>query len=247
MSQVWNTVELAEMILLHLPLRDLLCSRNVCRDWRGVHKGSEKIKVVLFLKPYRGYTLSLRNIEIKAADGTNEKVRTWMEAANPSNTQQNPIFNPFLNPFIHREDMEDEDEPSLRLMSDSFVLGFDAEKDDIFNPSEDMLIEFHGQPEASWRSMLLTQPAARLYLSWCPVIPKFFRSAGEQIAEHAKGVRIGMVYELLREHLKYCVSCHRSPGEIARCQWAGESCTDTISVKSTGWEMFAEIQKRSTI
>ncbi|KAK3632714.1 hypothetical protein LTR56_016184 [Elasticomyces elasticus] len=49
--QVLVTTELLEAILLHLPLKDLLFSQEVCRHWKAVAEQSPSIKKALFLVP----------------------------------------------------------------------------------------------------------------------------------------------------------------------------------------------------
>lgn len=51
-EKVFDKPELHEMILLHLPLRDLLRAQQVCHSWRDTVQSSSKILKALFFKPY---------------------------------------------------------------------------------------------------------------------------------------------------------------------------------------------------
>ncbi|KAK4893805.1 hypothetical protein LTR27_007830 [Elasticomyces elasticus] len=46
-----DTVELLENILLHLPIRTLLISQRVSRQWQSIVRGSRKARQALFLEP----------------------------------------------------------------------------------------------------------------------------------------------------------------------------------------------------
>lgn len=50
--EVFGKPELMEIILLHLPLRDLVTTHCVCKDFEGTARGSSKIRRVLFLEPF---------------------------------------------------------------------------------------------------------------------------------------------------------------------------------------------------
>lgn len=48
---LWATTEIAEMILAHLPIQDLLLAQRVCTGWRNLIKGSPVLQENLFLRP----------------------------------------------------------------------------------------------------------------------------------------------------------------------------------------------------
>ncbi|KAK5710217.1 hypothetical protein LTR17_019052 [Elasticomyces elasticus] len=71
--EVLATPELLEAILLHLPLKDLLFSQNVCRAWKAVIDTSPSITKALFLVPdtepnlansttFKPYPVSINNL-----------------------------------------------------------------------------------------------------------------------------------------------------------------------------------------
>ncbi|KAK4621045.1 uncharacterized protein CLAFUR5_10485 [Fulvia fulva] len=60
-DQVWQTEELRDMILLHLPLRRLLTVRQICKAWCN----SPLINQVLFLNPGQGPRIEYAADEVK--------------------------------------------------------------------------------------------------------------------------------------------------------------------------------------
>lgn len=53
-EQVFDTIELLEMILYKLPIRDLLLSQRVSCRWKQVIEGSIKLQQALFIKSITG-------------------------------------------------------------------------------------------------------------------------------------------------------------------------------------------------
>lgn len=51
MDRVFGTAELADMILIQLPMRNLLLSQRVCRKWKYAIRNSPQLQRALFLKP----------------------------------------------------------------------------------------------------------------------------------------------------------------------------------------------------
>lgn len=50
-SKVFSTTELLEAILLQLPMKDVLLSQRVSKEWRDTIVGSTKLRELLFLFP----------------------------------------------------------------------------------------------------------------------------------------------------------------------------------------------------
>lgn len=60
-NRVLNSPELLELILLHLPVKDLLTRiPAVCKHWRSLHKSSINIQRALFLAPFPADHLPVR-------------------------------------------------------------------------------------------------------------------------------------------------------------------------------------------
>ncbi|KAK5693458.1 hypothetical protein LTR97_010027 [Elasticomyces elasticus] len=67
--KVFGTNELAEMIFLGLPIRDVLTStQRICREWKAVIEGSLPIQQALFRKPISDERLMYRELADGAAD-----------------------------------------------------------------------------------------------------------------------------------------------------------------------------------
>ena len=232
-SQVWETTELAEMILLHLPLRDLLLSKRVSKEWYQVHTGSDKIQVALFLKSFNNYTVDFDSQNIPQIRDT----RAFMHNGNP-------IFNPFLNILVDKDHAKHSG--TVCLMSDSFINGINAEDDDhpLYGAPE-WLATFHEERSSTWRQMVLTQPAPYMYYGWCSGRLIWFFQAGKHIAQDDNGVKVGKIHKMLREHSCYCINCPRIPYEIARWGWNGEDDVEMMDIETTGWEMYEQIKARS--
>lgn len=236
------------MILLHLPLHDLLLSRRICAWFRHVHEGSEKIKVALFLKPYRNYNIKMMNLDYNIyIDGRTVLVKEWFLWPDLKMLPGKPVFNPFLTPFVYADDWNDKDDiyRRVRLKSDTFVNGRVPNNGEDISAEQEWLERFHEQPTSSWRRMLLTQPAVDDFHFWCSKHDNYFNSAGKFTADDWNGVKVGMVHELLYTHLKHCVGCPTRLGGANRWAWSADGDIDYVPPGWTGWEIFDEIKQRS--
>lgn len=101
-TRVFGIPELAEMILLHLPMRDLLLAQRVCSHWRTSIEGSPKIQRALFFTP---------SDKRKACPGISSSGGSACSIRHvvPYTTQEHHYKNPLLLdytryqlPFIHR-------------------------------------------------------------------------------------------------------------------------------------------------
>jgi hypothetical protein len=59
-EQVFETVELLEIILYKLPIRDLLFSQRVAKQWKAVIENSQRLQEALFMRAVRVPGGSLR-------------------------------------------------------------------------------------------------------------------------------------------------------------------------------------------
>ena len=50
-ASVFDTYELLEWTLLHLPLFDILLAQRVCKNWNSIINRSLNIQQVLFMRP----------------------------------------------------------------------------------------------------------------------------------------------------------------------------------------------------
>lgn len=81
-AKVFTTVELLELILLKLPIKDLLRAQEVRDHWRQVIAGSNAIQKSLFLRPGTAAEAAIdaRRIEYIKSDGSTGKaaINPWI-------------------------------------------------------------------------------------------------------------------------------------------------------------------------
>lgn len=138
---VFDTLELAELILGELCMRDLLISvQRVCRHWKATIDGSPKLQEALFFRPinnkrlvYRGKTHSQHQ------DMTKDVGITAGLPTQPSS----PVYEHPLITFKCSK---------IRKYSNTWLTMPDA--------------EIMGHPDASWRRQLLTQPPLAELKRW---------------------------------------------------------------------------------
>ena len=86
-ARVFDTPELLERILLHLPLRDLLLAQRVRGSWRSLIDSSKKAQKALFLEPYSSLVVEDCN-------------QLWyIKNDETSSLAFSPLLNPFLHPY----------------------------------------------------------------------------------------------------------------------------------------------------
>lgn len=163
MNKVFGVVELAEQILLDLPLRNLLVSApRVCRRWKALMDNSTAIQCALFLLPLPG---PVRDVAL-ACDEEN-MLHSYLVV---TDTEVAPQL--LLNPFFAEWHAQKPRRPWCTEL--------------IFNPSEgedDEPAEWRRaaalRPEASWRAMLICQPAIKT--ANCPYL-----GGTEDVYHHTK-------------------------------------------------------------
>lgn len=142
-AKTFDTYELLESILLHLPLSDLLLSQAVCQRWRDLHADSCRIQTALFKKPIDKDPIHVYR-DSDRDDDNNEDVDYDLFLAltdiewphTQSRPQRKPTFNPFLPKLVDGNMFAN---PSLDRAKDktrSFT-----------------------NPQSSWRGMQMAQPA----------------------------------------------------------------------------------------
>ena len=193
-NTVWNVEELLENILLHLPLRDLLTSRCVCRTWR---KGTPRIRQSLFLQPRPG-RCTYHDIDDKPG---------WKDLDGNSVTS---IYNPFISDkFIFIPDGAESNEmlASLPYGGEIIHYGLVAPEPTI---DENQLTyqeaAFLGMG-ASWRNMLVMQPPATQIEFGCE--NHFYDVTGQSYiaVTNPDGVACGEVIDAYRDHWMQCPTC----------------------------------------
>lgn len=151
-TQVFNTTELLENILLFLDLRTLLLSKRVSRHFRNTMNGSIKIRKALFLEPLSVPNQAdfelLENGPPKRKCGYCDEVHEYM----PRHIPRMVVVNPLLDQYLCYSFDYMLTECVSRTLS--VVVG-KRMRDRLANSN----------PLASWRHMLVLQPhAAPIYI-----------------------------------------------------------------------------------
>ena len=164
-SQLANTAELIEMMLLHLPLPDILLAHRVSRAWQQVIKDSPKLQKALFFRPASEQTLIVTHTPLWTCDCTNHSecrrvlpaskkgpfqghgTPRWVHDDKDQKRTRRPVLNPFaLVPF-----------PNLLMGLYLAMNNIEWRR----CPINERQAAALARPEASWRRMLLSQPAPR--------------------------------------------------------------------------------------
>lgn len=100
-TRVFAIVELAEQILLDLPIKDILYgAQQVCRQWRDVIQDSDLIQEHLFMKPISKNRLYF--VQIPLSKEENYSLCHWADLQQP--LMSRPVLeNPFLILLSHED------------------------------------------------------------------------------------------------------------------------------------------------
>ena len=69
-----ETVEILEMILLHLPSQDLLHAQDISRFFHGVVHGSSLVQRALFFEPVAGVTREQLDLAVRQRDAIRQSL-----------------------------------------------------------------------------------------------------------------------------------------------------------------------------
>lgn len=154
-STVVTTPELLEMILLQRTLTEILQAQRVCSTWRDVIKTSPQLQCALFFRPSVEPPLRYIHNDLKVLDcvdqtqcendegrGEHPQDASARWARDPSDTHSHENF--ISNPFIASK---------IPWLMPMVFLGMDGIPRDSWRVTRGL------RPEASWRKMLVTQPA----------------------------------------------------------------------------------------
>ena len=197
--KVVDITELLENILLYLPLRTLLCSERVSKQFQDVIKGSPNIRQALFVEPLSKPTHAQQAI---MATYSPRIVYDPVEQQNvrqeyiPEGLPINVHINPLLDGFLRYREME------------HFGGGVRSRrKCHMLQHAPTSFRSLRKSPtSASWRRMLVVQPLA------APLYGNTFLAPAEHIGCE-NGLRMQQVYEL---HLKYIKLLRQIPSSERR-------------------------------
>lgn len=213
-DQVLHTPELLELILLHLPMRDLLLAQRTCQKFRNLIRTSPTLQQILYLKPLpeSATPTSTSPTPNLSSYGTAEPVtESW---------QRNPLLiSPFL-PWFNRTRCK---------------IKFDLTTLDVFENSalaKPNLRSIFLTPEASWRQMLVVQPpVTRLDLI------RIQSNLNGDVVEDSRlwleqGLTMGILYDITCQEV-LGTTAHKS---LFRLQWHGEERRLALVLQHNHWE-----------
>lgn len=132
-----QVVELLELILLNLPMRELLLSQRVCRRWKDVITGSQALQRALYFLPEP-------DVECHSPSFTGKPISSYFR---PNRLLEDAFWNQFDIPPVSDESCIPHQKLRCYCSATVRLRTFAAEW------HESMKYE-----EASWRRMLITQP-----------------------------------------------------------------------------------------
>lgn len=142
---VFETVELLEQILLHLPMKDLLLKSRVCKHWQNAIIGSLCIQRALFMKPEpTGCVMRFRLPDTLNKISEDDPIRFWYGQKGGHDFQL-----AYLNPLL----VEQKEHPEYQVLLDRAEEGM-IEKFTALPIKNCIDIKSCG----SWQRMYLTQP-----------------------------------------------------------------------------------------
>ncbi|KAK0664965.1 hypothetical protein DIS24_g282 [Lasiodiplodia hormozganensis] len=212
MDEVLETPELLEHILAQLPMRDLLLAQQVCRRFNSIIASSPTLQQALFFRP-RPATATPKPSSIKLLHypGDEPVAETW---------ERNPLLASAFWPWFDRST------PKSRFSAPFW-------DPDIFStlPLADEQTRFAFlRPEASWRRMLLTQPAVAA-LDIMLVSHSALRGTIDDASLClGSGLRMGVLYDVTCQEI--LGSRYRAKRRF-RVQWHGADRRIVLNIAST--------------
>ena len=134
-AKVFGISELLENVLLFLPLRELLCAKEVSTHFKATINTSLKIRQALFLEPLCSPT---------------QKQSERLKVSKPAQDETTIFFNPLLEPFVTAQDLYEASDDSACLRLHGRHHPSRRNGDSIFDLES-------SDKRASWRKMLIVQ------------------------------------------------------------------------------------------
>ncbi|CAK4030492.1 f-box domain [Lecanosticta acicola] len=235
--RVLELYELAETILLYLPLQDLLLANRVCKTWHDVMERSDKINKVLFKQPMDDRRISYPHETFKLAPGMTQP--SWRTKDTPDSGVAYPAINPFIAKSIREG-------PYYGTSIHSFLVK-------VCPRDGQACATLRWGDGGSWATMLLTQPPAkklfyqcRASRMWSPnYILGTFSADSIWPPDSRRGVELGEIAESLKTHMGKCPECPNDLPKMTTC-FHGVRHTQAVQASiTTGWEMLALLEWRT--
>lgn len=251
--KAFANMKLRERILLHLPLKDILFSQRMCKQWRRHVQSSTPIKQVLFLEPYATTRLEWTDKPERLMEWPRPaKHGTYFIDEDTGAAKEN-TGKAVLNPLIQQYTKYGE------LKLEGLII---PEKANFYDGGLDCikrnLYAVHACQSASWRQMLYIQPAQRRMQFLCKHTEGGSDEGSERLFVSSPNVlRLGDIVTQLRDHwLRECPDClswrdgdcfdeeEDEDGEIRRWGCYALTATDPVKADITGWDMLAGFRRR---
>lgn len=231
-AAVFETYELLEHTLLHLPTKDLLLCQRVCKQWRALVQRSRRARKALFIDhiaPDDDYQ-DMGDLG-RLYGGCHRECQMLL---------MNPLFNTYLDHNYYSA-------PTHKIMPMHFGL---VNPTNVAHPQARVKAGNMGtySKTASWKGMLLTQPPPQRLVLACEEREPFAQY--DLQASHGHGFRLGEVVEQLRTHWYECPNCRiRSTEEddlypeppASYCTLQVDGHVETLRSDITGWEVLEKL------
>lgn len=230
-ARVLNTYEILEHIMLHLPLFDLLRSERVSKSFQNVIKRSKSVRTALFREPaIADTTMTFRKPDEVAKRFLYDEYSRWVTA---EGDLQQPIISPFVPQFIDFSGTK-------FILHNGFV---DPRVDGGLRDEVSDATEALFRRCASWRTTYMFQtPALEVDFDCMMQIPLYPMGF---CAREDGGLTLGQMRRCLVDHWQECPNDPVWHGRPNTWVIDGGENVDHVHDGITGWEMLAEIWRRS--
>ncbi|GME22633.1 f-box domain protein [Neofusicoccum parvum] len=198
-DQVFRTPELLELILLHLPMRDLLLAQRVCQTFRTLVRTSPTLQQALFFKPLPATALPQPSSPsyLRSHPSRKPTAESW---------ERNPLLIPDFWPWFDRDDPTNKYSPTLRDPDTLKTLPLATER------------RVWLRPEASWRRMLVVQPP----VGQLEMMRMFHGMSCDDLADGTlclgQGLTMGVLYDITCQEV---LGVRNNTLRSFRVQWHG--------------------------
>ncbi len=226
-----ETVEILEIILLHLPIKDLLHAQEISRFFHGVVHGSSLIQRALFFEPVARAMHEQSDLAVRQRDAIRQRLLPEGPGV-PAAVPKKVAVNPFLRNYLFHKHFS---YPSTAVTPRDLPRNGAAPLD-------------HNNETASWRRMLVFQPHAN---------PLFItREHRPDMERNLKnGLTMDETYKIRREDKEYPRALpYPLWFELRGVEWDWSLCTLTCDgenvhhaangsvMQISGWENLTRMQ-----
>ena len=225
-AHVLQTYELVEHTPLHLSLVDLLLVQRVCKTWHSVSKRSHRIHQALFIDPYPRFMVKL-NPKSKEPDyrwdwvTDQGEIVSWL-----------PMLNSLMVQFVCK--WSEKENTLAKIRRHGLITPTDTGGG--VGKVGRQICSLH-YPEASWKRMLMLQPAPRDIAFFCSE-----KSGDAFLARDEYGLRLGGTINEIRKHWFVCPNCPTDNSNEVHWETSDTMWLDIIAADTTGWELLERLE-----